>query len=169
MTCSNMQLCDLVELEALRLAHLSGLGKGLLPSTVACVYLACKNVRLYRTQYEFEVASQVPKRALSRAISRLLRTVPGPIPEGDCVSEMLPRIVSRFAAGYPRKVSTTKMEQYMLEIYRNRWREVHSDRSISINTVLAKCLLEAVRRVGEPIVTKETKGLIKVVCGVKSL
>ena len=167
--CSTMHLCDTVTVEALRLAHVSGLQRGLQPSVAACVYLACKNVRLYRTQHEFEVETKVSGKALGRAISRLLRTLKQSPEGGECVNEMLPRIVSRFASRDRGKISTAKIEQCMREIYRNRWQNVHSGRSVSINTVLAKCLLEALHRVSENTVTRETKGVIKTVCGVKTL
>lgn len=167
-SCSIMRLCGIIEREACRLAHLVGVKKRHEPTVAACVYLACQNTSLARTQHEFEAALNVPGKALGRAISRIRRSLPEPHGKGD-LRRMFPRIVSAFAmewTGGP--LSPRKLEDRMRAAYDAHWGSMYAARTISLNTALARSLQQGLRALGVQD-TRDTKSLVKRVCGVRTL
>ena len=168
--CSEMRLCDAVREEAFRLARCIGMKRRHEPSLAACVYLACKNLRLCRMQHEFEAALNIPRKALGRAISRQLRAgLAGDLSGQDDMDRMLPRIVSTFTRQYPSPICPRKLESVMLATYRDHWGRMCDHRDMSVNSALAKSMLEAVQSIEGDRLHEETKALVKRICGVKTI
>ena len=168
--CSEMRLCDMVREEAFRLARCIQMKRRHEPSLAACVYLACKNLRLCRMQHEFEAALHIPRKALGRAISRQLRAgLAGDLSGQDDMGRMLPRIVSAFTRQYPSQICQRKLESVMLATYRDHWGRMRDHRDISMNSALAKCMFEAVQSIEGDRLHEETKALVKRICGVKTI
>lgn len=165
--CSTMQLCNAVREEAFRMAKSTGLTRRHDPSLAACIYIACRNLQFHRTQHEFESALGIPRKALGRAISRQTRS--GSMRDVvDDVPRMLPRFVSTFTRAHA-EICPRALERGMLASYDVRWGKMCEHRQLSLNSAIAKSMLDTLQTIVGDRLSDDMKRDIKRICGVRTI